>query len=479
MYLKFHFGFHRKLFYSVITVFVALMLFFSWYQYHREKQYKESLMNMRLLTYNDDLNALLQDHFSMDSLRIVEPYRVTIFDFSGNVLFDSKGTEIAKTVNHIDRQEVKDALQRGTGYDVRRHSKITDETYFYAAKKYDNYIIRSALSYDISLINSLKADATFIWITLIIIVLLGIVFYQVTQRLGKNIRQLNDFAMRADRDEVLEETIKFPLNELGEISQHIVQIYNRLMTTKKALEKEKDLVAQHQDEQARIKRQLTQNIAHELKTPVSSIQGYLETIINNKDLPEAQKDAFIERCFQQSTRLAALLHDISNLTRLDEASELIEIEKVNVSEIISNVLKDVALNLNEKQMTVKSNTSDKHIEIIGNQSLIYSIFRNLMDNAIAYSGENVEVVIDCYQEDDQNYYFDFSDNGVGVGEEHLSRIFERFYRVDKGRSRKMGGTGLGLAVVKNAVIFHGGSITAKKAFGGGLEFVFTLSKKNR
>lgn len=477
MYLKIHFGFHRKLFCSVAAVFLVMILGFIWYQYHREKQYKESLTNMRMLTYNDDIHTQLLKHFPMDSLLVVDPYRVTIFNLSGEVLYDSKGTSATKRFSHKERPEIQQAMKYGNGYDVSRQSQVTDDFYFYTATRYDDVIIRSAIPYDNSLINSLKADSTFVWMTLVITLLLGIVFYHVTKRLGKNINQLNDFAMRADRDEILEETIKFPLNELGEISQHIVQIYNRLMNTKKALEKEKDLVAQHQEEQARMKRQLTQNIAHELKTPVSSIQGYLETIINNKDLSDEQKNAFIERCYLQSTRLAALLHDISNLTRLEEAPEMIEVEKVNVSEIVSSVLKDVALNLDEKQMTVKNHTQEKPIEIVGNSSFIYSIFRNLIDNAIAYSGEQVEVVIDCYQEDDRFFYFSFADNGVGVEDEHLSRIFERFYRVDKGRSRKMGGTGLGLAVVKNAVIFHGGTIAAKKHYGGGLELVFTLGKE--
>ena len=100
-----------------------------------------------------------------------------------------------------------------------------------------------------------------------------------------------------------------------------------------------------------------------------------------------------------------------------------------------------------------------------------------MDNAIAYAGNEVEVTINCFREDECFYYFSFSDNGIGVAPEHLNRLFERFYRVDKGRSRKIGGTGLGLAIVKNAVLIHGGSIFAKNSLSGGLEFVFTLKKK--
>ena len=116
------------------------------------------------------------------------------------------------------------------------------------------------------------------------------------------------------------------------------------------------------------------------------------------------------------------------------------------------------------------------MNIVGNSSLLYSIFRNLTDNAIAYAGVGIQITINCFREDEKFYYFSFSDTGVGVSEEHLNRLFERFYRVDKGRSRKLGGTGLGLAIVKNAVLFHGGTIFAKNIPGGGLEFVFTLQK---
>lgn len=478
MYLKKHLGFHKKLFFFVIIIFIFFISGIIIYQYHREKVYKEDVINNQLEKNNDGIYEQLKHFNNFDSLKIIDHYRVTLIDLDGNVLFDTKGTKETKLSNHINRPEIQQALKNGVGFDVRRVSQTTKETYFYSAKRFENVIIRTAAPYDNSLKERLKSDSNFLWIVILFTFIFGIIFYILTHRLGKNIKQLNDFAMQADRDEILDNSITFLNNELGEISQHIVQIFKRMMNTKKALEKERDLVIKNQEEQTRIKRQLTQNIAHELKTPVSSIQGFLETIINNQDLSEEQKDDFIERCYKQSSRLSALLHDISNLTRLEDAAEMIDVEKINVSEIVATVLKEVSLNLNEKHIRVNNNLLNKNIEIVGNQSLLYSIFRNLMDNSISYAGENIDITIDCFTEDDKFFYFSFSDNGIGIADEHLPRVFERFYRIDKGRSRKLGGTGLGLAIVKNSILFHGGTITAKKLYNGGLEFVFSLKKSH-
>jgi len=232
-------------------------------------------------------------------------------------------------------------------------------------------------------------------------------------------------------------------------------------------------VQEHENE---LKRHLTQNISHELKTPVSSILGYMESILNNPDLDPERQRFFIQRSFQQAQRLSSLLQDISMLNKMDEDKRLFDKETCILAELLTDVLNDVHLEIEQKKCNVLKNVNPE-IQIQGNRSLLYSIFRNLMDNALAYGGDKLSIDINCYREDELFYYFSFTDNGIGVGEEHLNRLFERFYRVDKGRSRKVGGTGLGLAIVKNAVLYHGGTISAKNIPGGGLSFIFSLRKK--
>ena len=579
--------FSRKLFLSVITLFVAFAACFMLFQYQREKSYKTELLNTQLQNYNEQLYSYMADAGSLDSLKnyimthMIPNLRVTIITPEGKVIFDSTDKNLDEFQNHSSRKEVQDALMYGSGYAINRFSESIDgEEFFYSAKYFPKHriIIRSALPYNVSLTEHLEADMGYVWFTILICIVLMVIFYRFTYKLGKSITNLQQFALKADKNEPIDMDIlrTFPKNELGEISQHIITIYKRLHRAKEALYIEREKLISHlqtsheglgvftkerkeilvnslftqyinnisdrnlsstneiftipelkpiieflnknegnyskeekrtalhlnknartftieciifqdlsfeisinditqEEEQARLKRQLTQNIAHELKTPVSSIQGYLETILSNPNIPKETVKTFLERSYAQSNRLTTLLRDISVLTRMDEAPEMMEREAVNLSLVVENIINEVNLGLEEKHIKV-INLMPQALMINGNHSLLYSIFRNLMDNAIAYAGTNIQITINCFRQDDTFYYFSFSDSGVGVEEEHLTRLFERFYRVDKGRSRKLGGTGLGLAIVKNAVLFHGGTIFAKNAPSGGLEFVFTLQK---
>ena len=280
--------------------------------------------------------------------------------------------------------------------------------------------------------------------------------------LNKNIRNLNR------KKKVLRESVTIDKNGKIFLIEYILFLDNSYEISINDISR--------QEEESRMKRQLTQNVSHELKTPVSSIQGYLETILSNPDLSPDKRQFFLERCYSQSTRLTGLLRDISVLNRLDEASEMFDLTEVNITKLIAEIQKECSQDMEEKHITSEIILPGDPT-VFGNNSLLYSIFRNLYDNAIAYAGENIKITVNCYKEDPKYYYFSFSDNGVGIPEEHINRIFERFYRVDKGRSRKIGGTGLGLSIVKNGVNFHKGQISAKSSPGKGVTFFFTLKKK--
>ena len=228
------------------------------------------------------------------------------------------------------------------------------------------------------------------------------------------------------------------------------------------------------EKENRMRRELTQNIAHELKTPVASILGYTDTILDSPDMTDEVKHQFIVRTNAQAHRLTTLLQDISTLNRMDYARDMITMERVNVSELFADIAEETALTMQHRQITLH-NYLPQSIIVQGNYSLLYSIFRNLMDNAINYAGKHVTIEVSAEQSPDC-WSFTFKDNGIGIPAKHQNRIFERFYRIDKGRSRDMGGTGLGLSIVKNAVLLHGGNITVGTPDTGGLAFEFTIKK---
>ena len=229
----------------------------------------------------------------------------------------------------------------------------------------------------------------------------------------------------------------------------------------------------HEEEKRLLKKQLTQNIAHELKTPVSSIQGYLETIVERPTLPDKTRINFLNKCYAQSNRLAKLLQDLSLLTRMEELDDLYEKQTIEIYSLVKTILDDIELDLKKKNINVH-NMLKHPLNIEGSQSLVYSIFRNLLDNSISYAGEDIEIFINCYKETEDELYFSYKDTGVGIPTEHLNRLFERFYRVDEGRTRKHGGTGLGLAIVKHIVELHDGEITLNSEVGKGTEVRIVL-----
>lgn len=311
---------------------------------------------------------------------------------------------------------------------------------------------------------------------------------------GTVLSRLEEFVYMAEKGTPLDDSFPaFPPTRTGRLLNRLVRVYQRNASDRDTLSAAREKVVKESQDNKRQKKQLTQNISHELRTPVSSINGYLETIINNPALSDSQRDMFVRKCYEQSQRLSSLLRDLSVITRMDESADQIEKMPMSLSDVISEAVSDMlpmaegnGIRQGEDGGTSKQGPSDRcPISIInrfpsgrninGNWSLLYSVFRNLLENAIFYS-KGDKVAIWLAWENDREYGIVVEDNGVGVDSVHLTRIFERFYRVDKGRSRKIGGTGLGLSIVKNAVNLHGGSIKAVPADPSGLRFEFTLKK---
>ena len=225
----------------------------------------------------------------------------------------------------------------------------------------------------------------------------------------------------------------------------------------------------------KLKQQMSNNITHELRTPVSSIRGYIETLLNCPGLTEERKLYFLSRAHTQVVRLTDLIRDVALITKVEEAPETMPLEEIDVYQLVNDIVEELRTEVIDANIHIE-NKIPKDTILQGNYSLVYSIFRNLFENSVHYAGHNTLICAECYNQDDKFCYFRCYDTGKGVEEEHLSRLFERFYRVSEGRTRDGGGTGLGLSIVRNAVNFHQGNITVRNRKEGGLEFLFTLKK---
>ncbi|HRW63631.1 MAG TPA: ATP-binding protein [Bacteroidales bacterium] len=575
-------------FFSVFMLFTLLVLFF---QYAREKKYRvgqldNTLKNITQTCHNYILNNRINqnnNYFLIDSLTRILPQpdaRITIIDLKGIVLYDNSVENIRIMENHLSRPEVQESLYEEYGTSIRK-SETTGKKYYYYSRYFGEYFIRVAVVYNIEVENFLKAEPVFIFFITLIFLIIWIILDFITRKFAESITKLKDFVIRVRRDEKFDTDIKFPNDELGEIGNEIIHLYNQLIRTKDSLALEKGKLFNHLyvlnegvaffskdkkkiltnnhfiqylniisnklsvsaedffeidelhiiisfidnhlkenqldlfetlpsidtsihksgkffkiqciifndrsfeiiitdqtklEKNRIIKQQMTSNISHELKTPITSIKGYLETILNDPEIEPERLMYFIERANAQADRLTDLINDIVILNKIEETGDFFAFTKLNINELIDEILDDFQGLLVENKMKVEI-LFDEDIIVYGNRSLVLSVFRNLLENSIKYAGKNCTISIKMYRQDNNFYYFSLSDTGVGIPENHLSRIFERFYRIDTDRSRKLGGTGLGLAIVKNAIVLHKGEISVKNKDTGGIEFLFSLPKK--
>lgn len=408
----------------------AIVLCFIVFQYLREKEYKSEFLNAQLQQYNRHLLDTVEEGLSYEEYiathdKPFDELRISIITLSGAVVYDNI-VSLDSLDNHRNRPEVANALARGKGYNISRQSASDGREYFYSATRGERVIVRTAIPYSNTLRDMLETDWSFLMVMISISLAMSILAYFTTRKLGKDIERVNRYEAEQEKN--------------------------------------------------RLKRQLTNNINHELKTPVASIQVCLETLLSGITLSEEKRQELIERCYTHNERLRRLLNDVSLITRMEDGSALISKEPVIINEIINEVAEELNVMPEEERLTLHTEFCEV-VTIEGNTSLIGSIFSNLTENAIAYSGGK-NIYITLLENSQELVCIRFEDDGKGVGKEQLPLLFERFYRVDKGRSRQKGGTGLGLAIVKHAVLFHGGTITATNRPSGGLRFDFTLSKHN-
>ena len=414
-----------------------MLLSFSWtiillsigFQYVREKQYKSDFLSAQLQQYNRHLLETVEEGLPYEAYiasheKPFDDLRVSVITLSGAVVYDNM-IPLDSLDNHIGRPEIASALRHGSGYHIGRQSASDGREYFYSATRGQRVIVRTAIPYSATLRELLQADWTFLFVMIAISLAMSIAAYFSTRKLGKDIERVNQF--------------------------------------------------ESEQEKNRIKRQLSNNINHELKTPVASMQVCLETLLSGIALSEEKRQELIARCYAHNERLRQLLNDISLITRLEEGSQLISTENVCINNILREISEELGVLPPEERLELHINFNEE-VTLAGNNSLIGSIFSNLTKNAIAYSGGR-NIYITLLENTEKLCRIRFEDDGQGVAPQHLSRLFERFYRIDKGRSRKLGGTGLGLSIVKHAVLFHGGSITASNRPEGGLRFDFTLMKQ--
>lgn len=459
---RIRFSFHSRVLLLVLTMSWLLVGTFMVFQYRREKAFKEQLLDCELQMHNRRILDDIARGVPVDSIidHIGSPLdnlRISLIDNDGNVIFDNNDSTPFPSGDHNSRPEVIEARKSGIGHSVSRYSVSDNCSYFYSAMRGDDgIVIRSAAPYTHSLQEVLKADSSILWIMIAFAIVLSLASYVASHKISLSIRRLNLFAEKAEKGERIYNDEAFPHDELGSIASHIVRLYiQRDEQHREALRQDKDKI--------RLKKQLTNNINHELKTPVASILVCLELLRDHPEmLPEEKKRELNDRIFANAQRLNSLLKDVAAITRMDEGEEMIEKAPVDLAELVNDVVTE------ERLRTSMNITVDMpQLKISGNRQLLESIFRNLIDNAISYSGGS-EIVIKA----DSEGNFTVSDNGCGVPDEHLPHIFERFYRIDKGRSRGAGGTGLGLSIVRNAVGIHGSDISVTN--NGGLQFRFRL-----
>lgn len=391
----------------------------------------------------------------------LDPLRLTVYDEAGNMLADNDAPTIFLTnADGTPIEELAKLENTGKVTTIRNAAIDNKECMFNVLTSPDGKVRSfAALPYDDTVVSFLTVDPM-VWILVIFLgVLSSFMAYYAAKAVCRDVYNLQDVAQAiAENHMPDEESMHFSKDELGEVSRRLIREYKARI--------------QAVEEVANFERQIRRNVNHELKTPVGIVKGYLETVITDKDMPEMLRQNFLERALQHVDRLVTLINDISEITKMESGASLSETTELNFHEVVEQLARDIKVGHIADGMNFSYDIPEDCM-VMGHKSLLINSLLNLVYNAAKYS-EGTEIKLRLLGEKDGMYVFSFSDNGVGVSEEHLPRLFDLFYRVDTGRARKSGGTGLGLPIVRKAITSIGGEITVANAATGGLEFTFTL-----
>ncbi len=424
---------------------------------------RENLLNIikiidQSLDYKKDLKKQLNK--LSDILEDAES-RLTIIDTEGNVLVDSEISDLLSMENHLDREEIQKAIKDGIGY-AKRKSQSLNISMLYVSYKSEqgNYILR--LSKPFSGVFSymsilLPAFILSLGVTLLISMILA-----------------NSLARSITRPlyEISEEMLKLKEN-IPEFSFRTYEYYELNLiadTTKRMADVVKESLKKIEFEKM-VRQEFFTNVSHELKTPITSIRGYVELLENDMAANEEMKKEFLYRIKKEAQNMANLINDILMISRLETKEAEVTIKDIRITPLVNEVIASLKPMAAQNNITIEVNCQP--LTIKANDGQMKELLNNLISNAIKYNKPNGKVNIIIKKEGNE-VIFIVEDTGVGIPEESKARVFERFYRVDKGRSKKMGGTGLGLSIVKHIVNYYGGTIQLESELGKGSKFTVRI-----
>ena len=384
-----------------------------------------------------DSETILMTDDSINESKVIELncLRVTVLNDKNFIVLDSLG----ETGNYINGSDINEAKIKGEGFSIESSDSIDKDIYYYSEKLDNGNILRVSRKAD----NILRFFEYLIPALCGIIIIMAALCFIVTRGFTK--KKIKPIEKMAD-----------------DISFKEVPEYEELVPVVNMLKEQHENILNN----ARVRQEFSANVSHELKTPLTVISGYAE-LIENKMVDENSVVRFAGEIHHHSDRLLSLINDIIKLSELDSDSIEAIYEDINLSEVVDDCMRILQENARRHDINLYEHCDSKAV-INGNRSMLEELVTNLVNNAITYNKQGGSVWIDV-NKDNGSVVLTVKDNGIGIPQEHRERIFERFYRVDKSRSKISGGTGLGLAIVKHIAASHNAKITLKSEVGEGTE----------